>query len=101
MKNANEKLITRTIKAATISITAFDTETMTLVHPSRIVDFSVTKMTPNQRLEYARKCFETSTLKIVAVDVSGTTEKKYACTIEQFLSVAHVMTKEEEEEEGE
>ena len=101
MKNANEKLITRTIKAATISLTVFDLETSGLIHPSRTVDFSVTKMTKDERLTYARKAFETSTQKIVDVEISGTIEKKYACTIEQFLSVANVMTKEEEEEEKE
>ena len=99
MKNVNEKLITRTIKACTLSLTAFDLVAGGMFHPSVNVDFSVSKMTANERLTYARKCFETDTVKIIDTVISGTIEKKYACTIEDFLKVAHIMTKEEEEEE--
>lgn len=97
-KSITEKLITRTIKACVVSLTVFDTVNATISHPSRVMDISFTKLSNDARLNEVRKAYETATEKIVGVDISGTTEQKYACTIAQYMSVAHKVTKEEEEE---
>lgn len=100
-KSITEKLITRTVKACVVSLTVFDVVNATISHPSRIMDISFNKLSNEAKLNEVRKAYETATEKIVGVDISGTTEQKYACTLAQFMSVAHKVTKEEEELEKE
>ncbi len=83
---ARERSVTRTInvttvKALTMDITSREVSTQ---------DFTISGDTPSQEtaLKQAKKLYETSTLKIVAIESMTTVEKLYGMSEVEFLKYA-------------
>lgn len=101
MKKAHEKLITRTIKAVSVSAQIYNLSEGKLISKSEIMPFVFNKLGPSEQLAFCREIMETETEKVLTVSVSGIISEKYAMTESDFIKHGHKMTKEEEEENAE
>lgn len=83
---ARERSVTRTINVTTVKAITMDIETKAV----STQDFTISGDTPTQdsALKQAKKLYETSTLKIVAIESLETVEKLYGMTEVEFLKYA-------------
>lgn len=81
-----EKMVTRTVVSTVVTMVTLNLETMTPETATYVlpIDSNDEKML----LKYAKKSFETDTLKIVKVTYEGTSEKLYGMTEIKFLENA-------------
>lgn len=101
MKKNHEKLITRTIKAVSVSAQVYNLSEGKLMNKSEIMPFIFNKLGPSDQLAFCREVMETETEKVLTVSISGIIAEKYAMTESDFIKHGHKMTKEEEEENEE
>lgn len=83
---ARERSVTRTINVTTVKAITMDIETKAV----STQDFTISGDTPTQdlALKQAKKLYETSTLKIVAIESLETVEKLYGMSEVEFLKYA-------------
>lgn len=83
---ARERSVTRTINVTTVKAITMDIETKAV----STQDFTISGDTPTQdlALKQAKKLYETSTLKIVAIESLETIEKLYGMSEVEFLKYA-------------
>lgn len=83
---ARERSVTRTINVTTVKAITMDIETKAV----STQDFTISGDTPTRdsALKQAKKLYETSTLKIVAIESLETVEKLYGMTEVEFLKYA-------------
>lgn len=101
MKKNHEKLVTRTIKAVSVSAQVYNLSKGCLENRSEIMPFAFNKMGPAAQLQFTREKMETETERVLTVSVSGIISEKYAISESDFIKYGHKMTKEEEEENEE
>lgn len=83
---ARERSVTRTINVTTVKAITMDIETKEV----STQDFTISGDTPSQEsaLKQAKNLYETSTLKIVAIESMNTVEKLYGMSEVEFLKYA-------------
>lgn len=83
---ARERSVTRTINVTTVKAITMDIESKAV----STQDFTISGDTPSQdmALKQAKKLYETSTLKIVAIESLETIEKLYGMSEVEFLKYA-------------
>lgn len=83
---ARERSVTRTINVTTVKAITMNIETKEV----STQDFTISGDTPTQdlALKQAKKLYETSTLKIVAIESMNTVEKLYGMSEVEFLKYA-------------
>ena len=83
---ARERSVTRTINVTTVKAITMDIQTKAV----STQDFTISGDTPTQdlALKQAKKLYETSTLKIVAIESLETVEKLYGMSEVEFLKYA-------------
>lgn len=83
---ARERSVTRTINVTTVKAITMNIETKAV----STQDFTISGDTPSQdsALKQAKKLYETSTLKIVAIESLETVEKLYGMSEVEFLKYA-------------
>lgn len=83
---ARERSVTRTINVTTVNAITMDIETKNVETKA----FTISGDTPSNdsALKQAKKLYETSTLKIVAIESMDTVEKLYGMSEVEFLKYA-------------
>lgn len=83
---ARERSVTRTINVTTVNAITMDIESKNVETKA----FTISGDTPSQdsALKQAKKLYETSTLKIVAIESMTTVEKLYGMSEVEFLKYA-------------